>query len=145
MSGEVRVLSPTFWGFQGGLTSFSCLQEGAAVPSHADLQFTVLLLNADSAGNPLEHFSAEEAGQTRPVLRRRSLVGVTQDAPSLPGLHSFFFLLLLSYFIACCIYVQPLYQALRKGGPMHTVLKVLTAALALQGCSALCNYVHLSR
>ncbi|CAG14456.1 unnamed protein product, partial [Tetraodon nigroviridis] len=33
----------------------------------------------------------------------------------------------------------PLYQALRKGGPMHTVLKVLTMALALQGCSALCT------
>uniref|UniRef100_A0AAQ6AI75 GPR180/TMEM145 transmembrane domain-containing protein n=1 Tax=Amphiprion ocellaris TaxID=80972 RepID=A0AAQ6AI75_AMPOC len=60
-------------------------------------------------------------------------------------LHSFYFLLLLAYFIACCIYVQPLYQALRKGGPMHTVLKVLTTALALQGCSALCNYIHLAR
>uniref|UniRef100_A0AAQ5Z3X3 GPR180/TMEM145 transmembrane domain-containing protein n=1 Tax=Amphiprion ocellaris TaxID=80972 RepID=A0AAQ5Z3X3_AMPOC len=96
--------------------------ESAVIPSHADLTFTVLLFNADSAGNPLEHFSAEEA-----------------------GLHSFYFLLLLAYFIACCIYVQPLYQALRKGGPMHTVLKVLTTALALQGCSALCNYIHLAR
>lgn len=62
-----------------------------------------------------------------------------------PGLHSFYFLLLLAYFIACCIYIQPLIQALRKGGPMHTVLKVLTTALALQGCSALCNYIHLAR
>lgn len=34
------------------------------IPQHADLRFTVLLLNPDSAGNPLEHFSAEEAGQT---------------------------------------------------------------------------------
>lgn len=33
------------------------------IPSHADLSFTVLLFNADSAGNPLEHFSAEETGQ----------------------------------------------------------------------------------
>lgn len=64
---------------------------------------------------------------------------------SLSGLHSFYFLLLLAYFIACCIYIQPLYQALRKGGPMNTVLKVLTMALALQVCSALCNYIHLSR
>lgn len=40
------------------------LQESAVIPSQADLSFTVLLLNADSAGNPLEHFSAEEAGQT---------------------------------------------------------------------------------
>ncbi|XP_047433179.1 integral membrane protein GPR180 [Mugil cephalus] len=97
-------------------------EEGAVIPSHSDLRFTVLLFNADSAGNPLDHFSAEEA-----------------------GLHGFYFLLLLAYFIACCIYIQPLYQALKKGGPMHTVLKVLTTALALQGCSALCNYIHLAR
>lgn len=100
---------------------YTC-QENVLIADHADLGFTVLLFNADSAGNPLEHFSAEEA-----------------------GLHSFYFLLLLAYFIACCIYIQPLYQALRKGGPMHTVLKVLTTALGLQGCSALCNYIHLAR
>ncbi|XP_061571860.1 integral membrane protein GPR180 [Cololabis saira] len=100
---------------------YTC-QESAVIPSIGDLSFTVLLFNADSAGNPLEHFSAEEA-----------------------GLHSFYFLLLLAYFISCCIYVQPLLQALRKGGPMHTVLKVLTTVLALQLCSALCNYIHLGR
>lgn len=61
------------------------------------------------------------------------------------GLHSFFFLLLLAYFIALCIYIKPLYQALRKGGPMHTILRVLTTVLALQGCSAFCNYIHLAR
>ncbi|XP_028255352.1 integral membrane protein GPR180 [Parambassis ranga] len=115
-----RQSSPTGWQIFYS-DRYTC-QEGSAVPSHADLTFTVLLFNADSAGNPLEHFSAEEA-----------------------GLHSFYFLLLLAYFIACCIYIQPLYQALRKGGPMHTVLKVLTTALTLQGCSALCNYVHLAR
>ncbi|KAM7365254.1 hypothetical protein PAMP_016198 [Pampus punctatissimus] len=112
--------SPTTW--QALYADRYTCQEDAVIPSHADLSFTVLLFNADSAGNPLDHFSAEEA-----------------------GLHSFYFLLLLAYFIACCIYIQPLYQALKKGGPMHTVLKVLTTALALQGCSALCNYVHLAR
>ncbi|KAM4538151.1 integral membrane protein GPR180 [Fundulus diaphanus] len=100
---------------------YTC-EESSVTPSYADLGFTLLLFNPDSAGNPLDHFSAEEA-----------------------GLHSFYFLLLLAYFVACCIYVQPLHQALRKGGPMHTVLKVLTTALALQGCSALCNYIHLAR
>lgn len=115
-----RQSSPTAW--QALYADRYTCQEGAVIPSHADLSFTVLLFNADSAGNPLEHFSAEEA-----------------------GLQSFYFLLLLAYFIACCIYIQPLYQALRKGGPMHTVLRVLTTALALQGCSALCNYIHLAR
>uniref|UniRef100_UPI0037E7E960 integral membrane protein GPR180 n=1 Tax=Semicossyphus pulcher TaxID=241346 RepID=UPI0037E7E960 len=115
-----RQSSPTAW--QALYADRYTCQEGSVIPAHADLTFTVLLFNPDSAGNPLEHFSAEEA-----------------------GLLSFYFLLLLSYFIACCIYVQPLLQALRKGGPMHTVLKVLTTALALQGCSALCNYVHLAR
>uniref|UniRef100_A0A674MEJ4 G protein-coupled receptor 180 n=1 Tax=Takifugu rubripes TaxID=31033 RepID=A0A674MEJ4_TAKRU len=112
--------SPTAWKVVYA-DRYTC-QQSAVIPSHADLTFTVLLFNADSAGNPLEHFSAEEA-----------------------GLQTFYFLLLLAYFIACCIYVQPLYQALRKGGPMHMVLRVLTMALALQGCSALCNYIHLAR
>lgn len=35
------------------------------IPSHADLVYTVVLFNADSAGNPLEHFSAEQAGQPK--------------------------------------------------------------------------------
>ncbi|XP_041834893.1 integral membrane protein GPR180 [Melanotaenia boesemani] len=112
--------SPTAWQFLYA-DRYTC-QENAVIPSHADLTFTVLLFNADSAGNPLEHFSAEET-----------------------GLHSFYFLLILAYFVASCIYIQPLYQALKKGGPMHTVLRVLTTALALQGCSALCNYIHLAR
>jgi hypothetical protein len=37
--------------------------EGGIIPAHGDLTFTILLFNPDSAGNPLEHFSAEEAGQ----------------------------------------------------------------------------------
>ncbi|CAJ1087378.1 integral membrane protein GPR180 isoform X1 [Xyrichtys novacula] len=96
--------------------------QDSVIPNHSDLTFTVLMLNPDSAGNPLDHFSAEEA-----------------------GLNTFYFILLLSYFIVGCIYVQPLFQALRKGGPLHTALKVLTTVLALQGCSALCNYIHLAR
>uniref|UniRef100_G3PMZ9 G protein-coupled receptor 180 n=1 Tax=Gasterosteus aculeatus aculeatus TaxID=481459 RepID=G3PMZ9_GASAC len=115
-----RLSSPTTWQVLYA-DRYTC-QEGAVIPQHADLRFTVLLLNPDSAGNPLEHFSAEEA-----------------------GLHGFYFLLLLAYFVACCIYCRPLWQALRKGGPMHAVLRVLTTALALQGCSALCNYIHLAR
>ncbi|XP_027863607.1 integral membrane protein GPR180 isoform X3 [Xiphophorus couchianus] len=115
-----RQSSPTAWQVLYA-DRYTC-EESSATPSFADLGFTLLLFNPDSAGNPLDHFSAEEA-----------------------GLHSFYFLLLLAYFIACCIYFQPLYQALKKGGPMHTVLKVLTMALALQGCSALCNYIHLAR
>ncbi|XP_054479622.1 integral membrane protein GPR180 [Anoplopoma fimbria] len=115
-----RQSSPTTWQVLYA-DRYTC-QENAVIPHHPDLSFTILLLNPDSAGNPLEHFSAEGA-----------------------GLHTFYFLLLLAYFIACCIYLKPLSQALRKGGPMHTVLKVLTTALALQGCSALCNYIHLAR
>lgn len=51
----------------------------------------------------------------------------------------------MAYFVASCIYVQPLWQALSKGGPMHTVLKVLTSALLLQGTSVLLNYIHMAR
>ncbi|XP_037552570.1 integral membrane protein GPR180 [Nematolebias whitei] len=113
-------VSPSVW--QVRYADRHTCQESSVAPPPSDLSFTLLLLNPDSAGNPLDHFSAEEA-----------------------GLHGFYFLLLLAYFIACCIYVQPLLQALRKGGPMHTVLRVLTTAQALQCFSALCNYIHLSR
>lgn len=100
---------------------FTCLDSNV-IPAQEDLNFYILMFNPDAAGNPLEHFSFEEA-----------------------GLHSFYFLLILAYFVASCIYAQPLWQALRKGGPMHTVLKVLSIALALQGVSALFNYIHLAR
>uniref|UniRef100_A0AAZ3P8W2 Intimal thickness related receptor IRP domain-containing protein n=1 Tax=Oncorhynchus tshawytscha TaxID=74940 RepID=A0AAZ3P8W2_ONCTS len=112
--------SPTAW-MALYADRYTC-GEGGIIPAHGDLTFTILLFNPDSAGNPLEHFSAEEA-----------------------GLHSFYCLLILAYFVASCIYIQPLWMALRKGGPMQTVLKVLSTALALQGISALFNYIHLAR
>ncbi|KAJ3582027.1 hypothetical protein NHX12_015966 [Muraenolepis orangiensis] len=115
-----RQPSPSIW--QALYVDRYTCREGGPIPAHGDVGFTLLLLNADSAGNPREHFSAEEA-----------------------GLHSFYCLLLLAYFVAGCVYVQPLFQALRKGGPMLTALQVLSAALALQGGSALCNYIHLAR
>ncbi|XP_027711486.1 integral membrane protein GPR180 [Vombatus ursinus] len=86
-----------------------------------DISFEMILLNPDAAGNPLDHFSAGES-----------------------GLHEFFFLLVLVYFVAACIYAQSLWQAIKKGGPMHMVLKVLTTALFLQAGSALTNYLHFS-
>ncbi|XP_038853038.1 integral membrane protein GPR180-like [Salvelinus namaycush] len=112
--------SPTAW-MALYADRYTC-GEGGIIPAHGDLTFTILLFNPDSAGNPLEHFSAEES-----------------------GLHSFYCLLILAYFVASCIYIQPLWMALRKGGPMQTVLKVLSTALALQGISALFNYIHLAR
>lgn len=91
-------------------------------PQEEDIPFEMVLLNPDAEGNPLDHFSARES-----------------------GLHEFFFLLVLVYFVTACIYAQSLWQAMRKGGPMHTILKVLTTALLLQAASALANYIHFSR
>ncbi|XP_012878470.1 PREDICTED: integral membrane protein GPR180 isoform X2 [Dipodomys ordii] len=51
----------------------------------------------------------------------------------------------LVYFVVACIYAQSLWQAIKKGGPMHMILKVLTTALLLQAGSALANYIHFSR
>ncbi|KFO37823.1 Integral membrane protein GPR180 [Fukomys damarensis] len=87
-----------------------------------DILFEMVLLNPDAEGNPLDHFSARES-----------------------GLHEFFFLLVLVYFVIACIYAQSLWQAIKKGGPMHMILKVLTTALLLQAGSALANYIHFSR
>ncbi|XP_068022991.1 integral membrane protein GPR180 isoform X2 [Melanerpes formicivorus] len=86
-----------------------------------DIQFEMVLLNPDADGNPLDHFSAGES-----------------------GLHEFFFLLVLAYFVTACIYAQSLWQTIKKHGPMHTVLKVLTIALLLQAGSAFANYLHFS-
>lgn len=70
-----------------------------------------------------------------------------KQTPSLlfTGLHEFFFLLVLAYFVTACVYAQSLWQAIKKGGPMHVILKVLTTALLLQAASALANYIHFSR
>ncbi|KAI1899008.1 hypothetical protein AGOR_G00078260 [Albula goreensis] len=100
---------------------YTC-QEGDIDEAQSTIRLEISLFNPDAAGNPLDHFSAEEA-----------------------GLHTFYFLLILAYFVAGCIYAQPLFQALNKGGPMHTVLKVLSIALMLQSASALFNYIHLAR
>ncbi|XP_076872040.1 integral membrane protein GPR180 [Brachyhypopomus gauderio] len=100
---------------------YTC-QEEALEDVMEGVGFQLVMLNPDSAGNPLDHFSGEEA-----------------------GLHSFYFMLILAYFVACCIYLQPLWQALNKGGPMHTVLKVLSTALLLQGLSVIFNYIHMAR
>ncbi|XP_039912417.1 integral membrane protein GPR180 isoform X2 [Hirundo rustica] len=62
----------------------------------------------------------------------------------LTRLHEFFFLLVLAYFITACIYAQSLWQTIRKRGPMHGVLKLLTIALLLQAGSAFANYMHFS-
>ncbi|XP_035420758.1 integral membrane protein GPR180 isoform X1 [Cygnus atratus] len=86
-----------------------------------DIQFEMVLLNPDAEGNPLDHFSAGES-----------------------GLHEFFFLLVLAYFLTACIYAQSLWQTIKKRGPMHTVLKVLSIALLLQAGSAFANYLHFS-
>ncbi|XP_060047741.1 integral membrane protein GPR180 isoform X2 [Erinaceus europaeus] len=86
-----------------------------------DIPFEIILLNPDAEGNPFDHFSAGES-----------------------GLHEFFFLLVLVYFVIACIYAQSLWQAIKKGGPMHMILKVLTTALLLQAASALTNYIHFS-
>ncbi|XP_048197135.1 integral membrane protein GPR180 isoform X1 [Perognathus longimembris pacificus] len=87
-----------------------------------DIPFEMMLLNPDAEGNPFDHFSARES-----------------------GLHEFFFLLVLVYFVIACVYAQSLWQAIKKGGPMHMILKVLTTALLLQAGSALANYIHFSR
>ncbi|KAJ7319895.1 hypothetical protein JRQ81_019406 [Phrynocephalus forsythii] len=99
---------------------FTCVENYESSESE-DVQFELVLLNPDAEGNPLDHFSAGES-----------------------GLHEFFFLLVLAYFITACIYAQSLWQTIQKRGPMHTVLKVLSSVLLLQAASAFANYLHFS-
>ncbi|XP_029416434.1 integral membrane protein GPR180 isoform X2 [Nannospalax galili] len=115
-----QILSPQTWHVFYA-DKYTCIdnKENSQVE---DIPFEMVLLNPDAEGNPLDHFSAGES-----------------------GLHEFFFLLVLVYFVIACIYAQSLWQAIKKGGPMHMILKVLTTALLLQAGSALANYIHFSR
>ncbi|XP_066169536.1 integral membrane protein GPR180 isoform X2 [Sylvia atricapilla] len=79
----------------------------------------------------------ENSGQDHSCTEKFSKAQLTR-------LHEFFFLLVLAYFITACIYAQSLWQTIRKRGPMHGVLKVLTIALLLQAGSAFANYLHFS-
>uniref|UniRef100_A0A8C8S3Z7 G protein-coupled receptor 180 n=1 Tax=Pelusios castaneus TaxID=367368 RepID=A0A8C8S3Z7_9SAUR len=99
---------------------FTC-EENYENSESEEIQFEMMLLNPDAEGNPIDHFSAGES-----------------------GLHEFFFLLVLAYFVTACICAQSLWQTLKKGGPMHTVLKVLSIALFFQAGSAFANYLHFS-
>ncbi|XP_014452479.1 integral membrane protein GPR180 [Alligator mississippiensis] len=99
---------------------FTC-EENYENSESEDVQFEMVLLNPDAEGNPLDHFSAGES-----------------------GLHEFFSILILVYFVAACIYAQSLWQTVKKSGPMHAALKVLSTALLLQSGSALANYLHFS-
>ncbi len=42
---------------------YTC-QDGETDAALEDLRFQITLMNPDTAGNPLDHFSAEETGQT---------------------------------------------------------------------------------
>ncbi|XP_053313601.1 integral membrane protein GPR180 [Spea bombifrons] len=115
-----QIVSPKAW-YAIYADRYTCLMSYED-PNTDDITFEVTLLNPDAAGNPFDHFGADES-----------------------GLHEFFFLLVLVYFVVACIYIQALWQTVKKGGPMHTVLKVLSNALLLQAVSAFANYLHFSR
>ncbi|XP_018621124.1 integral membrane protein GPR180-like isoform X2 [Scleropages formosus] len=100
---------------------YTCHQDKIA-EDLKDLRFQIMLFNPNAEGDPLDHFSAEEA-----------------------GLHGFYLIFLVAYVATACIYARLLWRALHKGGPMHTALKVLSAALLLQAGSALFSYIHLAR
>lgn len=46
----------------------STCQEGEAGGDLEEIRFQAMLFNPDNAGNPLDHFSAEEAGESSYVL-----------------------------------------------------------------------------
>ncbi|KAL4608904.1 integral membrane protein GPR180-like isoform X1 [Arapaima gigas] len=100
---------------------YTC-QEGDITEDLKELRFQIMLFNPNAEGDPLDHFSAEEA-----------------------GLHSFYLLFLVASVAAACIYSRLLWRVLHKGGPMHSALKVLSTALLLQAGSTLFSYVHLAR
>uniref|UniRef100_A0A2K5QFV5 Uncharacterized protein n=1 Tax=Cebus imitator TaxID=2715852 RepID=A0A2K5QFV5_CEBIM len=79
-----------------------------------DIPFEMVLLNTDAEGNPFDNFSAGES-----------------------GLHEFFFLLVLVYFVIACIYPQSL--------KIHAHdFKGFVNCIAVTAGSTLANYIHFS-
>ncbi|XP_033637402.1 integral membrane protein GPR180-like [Asterias rubens] len=93
------------------------------VPPPAELptmDYVLHFFNADRHDETVNHFSCEET-----------------------GLLGFYEILTLLYFIVGCIWAPRLYENLRKRGPMHDVLVMLTTVLCLQAVGSLCMFIHL--
>ena len=59
------------------------------------------------------------------------------------GLFRFYQILLIAYFVLGCIYVPRVYETIKKGGPMDSVIRLLSAALGLQASAAVMMLIHL--
>lgn len=80
----------------------------------ADITYTIQLMNKDKQGNPVEHFSYEEA-----------------------GLLAFYKVITLIYFITGSLHGQRLWQTISKGGPMHQVIKELSVGVIYHALATL--------
>ncbi|KAJ8030977.1 hypothetical protein HOLleu_27549 [Holothuria leucospilota] len=83
-------------------------------------QYHIQLFNADSHGVLSNQFSCEDT-----------------------GLLGFYEILAFLYFVIGCMCAPSLLETLKKQGPMHDVLSMLTKVLCLQAFGALCMFIHL--
>lgn len=92
------------------------------VQSQNFIEYNIQLLNPDSLGNPVEHFSDEETGLLR-----------------------FYQLLALAYFVLGCICIPRLLDTMNSGGPMQLVIRLLSASTGLQAVGAFIMMMHLRK
>lgn len=94
----------------------------SGVPALEDVTFTIEMLNPDSEGKPTNHCGCDET-----------------------GLLSFYEILGFLYFAGAIAYGQRLWQTIKKGGPMHLVIKMLSIALIYQAAGHFLVVIHLYR
>ena len=61
------------------------------------------------------------------------------------GLLRFYQLLALAYFVLGCVCVPRLVEPLTSGGPMQTVIQMLSVSTALQAIAAFIMMIHLRK
>ncbi|XP_071491168.1 integral membrane protein GPR180-like [Diadema antillarum] len=86
------------------------------------IHYDIRLFNLDSFAKPFSHFECQDR-----------------------GLLTFYEGLTFVYFVVGCICAPKLYDTLKKRGPMHEVLGMLTTVLAFQGLGTCSMMLHLYR
>ncbi|XP_041482668.1 integral membrane protein GPR180-like [Lytechinus variegatus] len=86
------------------------------------ISFHIRLYNLDSFGKPFSHFECQDK-----------------------GLLTYYELLTFVYFVLGCICAPKVYETLKKGGPMHEVMSMLTSVLCFQALGAFSMFLHLYR
>eukprot|EP00731_Ephydatia_muelleri_P030155 Em0021g678a len=110
-------IRPHFW-FVVYADPFTCGTEEPAT-NHV-IEYTLVFLNPDSNQMATDHFGEEQR-----------------------GLLTFYCILLVVYIAGVALYVHTVWRTIKKRGPMHETLKMLSVAMGLHFASTLLMFLYL--